>query len=277
MTRASRREGSGHATVRANAIAKLCAALLRRDVSAASEAMGVLDDEHARGMSPCSASRIRDRIDPLLRKQFGSVRSARALAKGEAGDVEVILADGMIERIEIKAQLEKLRVSQLTEADWVRNETDTLRYLVLHDPKVGAALSPRNRSALAADPSDYLGWSLRELWLADVAGLDSIPSKLRYGVRSGGQLAEFMSRKHLLHMCDQRDSIRRLAEIGPIRSALAGKAVVQHELKMNKGSECALQIYVAAAGPVFTYHIYKYDYVLGQGFCGRHKLHGTML
>jgi hypothetical protein len=188
-----------------------------------------------------------------------------------------MLADGQIERIEIKAQLEKLRVSQLTEADWVRNETDMLRYLVVHDPEFRAQLSARNQAALAADPSDYFGWSPRELWLADVAGLDSIPSKERYGVRSGGHLAEFMSRKHLLHMCKQRDSIRRLADIGPIRSALAGKAMVRHELKMNKGSECALQIYVAAAGPVFTYHIYRHDYVPGQGFFGRHKLHGTIL
>jgi hypothetical protein len=214
---------------------------------------------------------------PLISRSFESVHSARALPKGEAGDVEVVLRSGLEERIEIKAQLNKRRVSQLTESDWVRDECDGLRWLLRNEPSFRRRLSARNQDALSSDPDDLQGWNFQHLWLSDVASLTSRPFRSRYSVSTPASLAAFFGRKHLLHLCGERDSIRRMTDIAPLREALGGAKRVSFEIKDNKESECAVRVFVDGKRPVFTYHVYRYDYVPGHGFCGRHKLHGTVL
>jgi hypothetical protein len=277
MPRSSRREGSGFAVARADALARLVAALLAKDRTEERQAMVELDEQQRMGRSPCGGDQLRTRITSLVSRAFGSVRSARALSKGEAGDVEVVLGSGAAERIEIKAQLDKDRVSHLTQSDWIRGECDGLRWLLRNVPAFRRRLSARNQAALGSDPDDLQGWDFRNLWLSDLAALTSQPLRSRFAVRRPSDLGLFLERKHLLHLCGERDSIRRLTDIPPLRAAVDGVQDVQFELKDNKVSECAVQVFVGGSGPVFTYHIYPHDYVAGQGLCGRHKLHGAIL
>ena len=277
MPKPSRREGSGLATARADALARLVASILARDTMAEQQAMAELDVEFRAGTSPCGGIDLRNRVSPLLSKRFGQVHSAMALPKGGAGDVEVDLSSGSTERIEIKAQLDKLRVSQLTEADWVRNECDGLRWLMQNDAAFRRRLGALNQAALTCDPSDLQGWHFSDLWLSDVVGLTSSSLRLKYGLHQPSGLSAALDGKHLLHLCRQRDSLRRLIDIRSLRAASTGRARIDYELKSNKANECAVQVFVNGEGPVFTYHVYRYDYVSGQGFCGRHKLHGTIL
>lgn len=268
--------GAGHASGRANEIAKLAAALLRRDAPAVQSAIAALDGEYELGFSPSDGAEIRARIEPLLKRAFPVVVSARALSTGAAGDLEVMTG---IEthRVEIKAQLDKATVGDLTQADWVRNETDVLRYLLLHDPAFAGRLSPRNRSALVSDHGYFDGWTLADLWLADVAGMTSLYSRVENGVRTPAELRAFLGRKHLLHLCRERDALLPVLAIKKIARAVSNPADVAHALKINKASEVAVQIRVGGDRAVFTYHVYPPGYLAIEGFIGRHKLHGTAL
>lgn len=272
-----RREGSGFSLARADALACLVAALLREGRVAEMDAMMELDEQQRIGRAPCGGTDLRARITPLISQYFGPVQSARALPRGEAGDVEVVLKSGQVERIEVKAQLDKPRVSLLTQADWVRNECDGLRWLLRNEPSFGRRLSASNQAALSSDPDDLQDWSFQDLWLSDVAALTSRALRRRHYVSDPSSLAAFLVRKHLLHMCGERDSIRRMTDIAPLKAALRGTNCVGFKIKDNSASECAVQVFVDGQGPVFTYHVYGYNYVPGAGFCGRHKLHGTVL
>jgi hypothetical protein len=268
--------GAGYAGNRADEIAKLAAAILMRDREAMNAAIGAIDRERHRGRSPCGGLEIQTRIEPLLTKAFTEVVSARALPTGAAGDLAV--ETGVeTHRVEIKAQLEKAEATLLTQADWVRNDTDVLRYLCLHDPSFRGYLSVRNRGHLSSEDNYFEGWTFADLWLADVAGMTSLYSRVEHGVRTPAQLRAFLDRKHLLHLCGERDALLPLLRIVKIDMAVSNPAAVTYALKRNKESELAVQIRVGGGRPVFTYHIYPPGYVRADGLLGRHKLHGTAL
>jgi hypothetical protein len=268
--------GAGFAVKRADEVARLSAGILSDDDFAIRSAISALDEEHERGLIPCGGEVVRKRIEPLLAEAFSAAVSACALARGAAGDLEVSTPDGT-HRVEIKAQLDKAKSAELTQADWVRNETDVLRYLCLHDPDFAARLSARNRGDLASDHGYFDGWSFVDLWLADVAGMTSLYARIENGVRTPTDLRAFLGRKHLLHLCQERDALLPLLSIEKIAIAVANPAAVEYALKVNKASEIAVQIRVGGGKPVFTYHVYPPGYLAIDGFVGRHKLHGTAL
>jgi len=276
MPKADVDHGSGYAGKRANEIAKLAAAILMRDALAMKAAIVAIDREFHRGRSPSGGAEIRARIGPLLSCAFPGAVSARALATGAAGDLEVGTRAEM-HRVEIKAQLDKAALTHLTQADWARDDTDALRYLYLHDSEFSGRLSIRNRGYLMSDDGYFDGWTLVDLWLADVAGMTSLYTRVENGVRTPSELRAFLGRKHLLHLCRERDALLPLLRIEKIAMAVANPAAVAYTLKRNKESEVAVQIRVGGGRPVFTYHIYPPGYVPVDGLIGRHKLHGTAL
>lgn len=277
MPRGDGRHGAGFTTTRANASAALAAAVLRRDVPAAAIATGIIDSEFRAGNSPCSGKTMQVRLSSLLGGAFPGLKDAQPLPSGNAGDVVIRMHDGRSHRLEIKAQLDKDSISQLTQADWVRNQTDALRWLRMNDTEFVRELSASNRGELDADPSDLRGWSFGELWLADLAGLTDTGSRLAHSIRSPRDLAGFLERKHLLHMCKGGDRLFSLASLPIVAEALRSPSAVDHRLKKNSASECAVQIRVGGSEVVFTYHIYPPFYVAGQPFVGRHKLHARAL
>jgi len=279
MPKADAEHGAGFAGERADEIAKLAAGLLRNDAAAIRLAIAGLDAQLRAGNSPCSGENIRKRIEPLLKRAFPKVTAARALPKGEAGDLEVVTGHSAVHahRVEIKAQLEKAAYRDLTQADWIRNDTDALRYLCLMDNAFSKRLSAANRAELVADLDDFKGWSFGQLWLSDVAGLTSHYARVEHSVRTPADLRGFLERKHLLHLCQERDALIPILAIPAIGQAAADATDVEYILKKNAASECAVPILVGGSGPVFTYHIYPKNYKGADGLVGRHKLHGTML
>lgn len=135
MARSGAEHGAGFAGARADEVAKLAAAILCNDAAQVGAAINGIDRQVREGNCPQSGNDIRGRIEPLLKRMFPKVVSARALPKGGAGDVEVVTGNGQGNRyrIEIKAQLDREKAAHLTQADWVRGSTDTLRHLCLVD------------------------------------------------------------------------------------------------------------------------------------------------
>jgi hypothetical protein len=277
MSKRSAVHGAGFAAGRANAIAELSAGILSGRQAQVDAAVRTLDAEQRAGNSPCGGRKLHDRVKPLLLRSFPSARGAEPLPMGAAGDLKVVARDGVEHHVEIKAQLEKPTATDLTQADWVRNQTDALRFLCARDDEFRSSLSVENRVELQSDPDEFDGWSFGVLWLSDVAGLTCGGARLRYGVRKPADIEGFLQRKHLLHMCAASDRLVRLDGLPTIQRALANPGSVRHELKFNSTSECAVPVSVGLGPVVFTYHIYPHGYVAGQPFVGRHKLHGRVL
>lgn len=273
----SKPHGAGFASERADAIAVLAAGILGGRPTEIAEATARIDHERHRGHCPCSGTEVRERIQPLLLGRFPEVADAKALPKGAAGDVLVRTPAGVEHKIEIKAQLEKPLVGHFTQADWVRGSTDALRFLRFNAPEFLGRLSGPNRDELGGDAEDLAGWDFGGLWLADVAGLTNSGLRILHGVRSAAELGGFLQRKHLLHLCGERDLLVALSDLRRLKPAIADPGRVRHELKVNKASECAVQVQVGMGPVVFTYHVYPPGYVPGSGLVGRHKLHAVAL
>lgn len=267
--------GAGFAGARANAIAKLAAAILRGDRSDMSSACREIDVEHRAGNCPIGARAIQTRLERVLRGRFVDVVDAQALGAGGVGDLEV-RTRASHHPIEVKAQLEKPSLDDITQADWVRNETDALRFLAARDRTFRERLSRENASLLESDPGDFDGWTFASLWLADVALLCDSSARAVAGVGSPAQLESFLRRKHILHLSATEERLLPLADLPPVAAALRSLATVSYSLKENSASEVAIPVTVGGGRPVFTYHVYPLGYAGAGAFCGRHKVHGRM-
>lgn len=267
--------GAGFAGARANAIAKLAAAILRGDRAGMSSSCSEIDAEHRAGNCPVGGRAIQTRLERLLRGRFADIVDAQALGAGGVGDLEV-RTKTTHHPIEVKAQLEKPSLDDITQADWVRNETDALRFLAARDRSFRDRLSRENASLLESDPGDFDGWTFASLWLADVALLCDSSARAVAGVGSPTQLASFLRRKHILHLSATQERLLPLADLPPVAAALRSLTDVSYSLKENSASEVAIPVTVGGGRPVFTYHIYPLGYAGAGAFCGRHKVHGRM-
>lgn len=272
MAKADGASGSGFAGPRADAIALLAAGLLTGNTRSIRDASRALDREHGLGNSPLSAAVIHGRLAHLLLPAFRNVRSARPLPSGGAGDLEIITPTEHI-YVEVKAQLEKQVLTDITQADWVRNETDALRYLFVADNNFRRAISPQNQALLDSDPDDLRGWDFASLWLADVALITNASLRGTLQIRTPTDLAAFMARKYLLHMSAHDDQLVRLSELPPVAHAIQSRAAVTYTLNTRNRSEVAIPVTVAGSRTVFTYHVYAPT--SGQAK-GRHKVHAWM-
>jgi len=270
-----RRPGSGLANASAAAIEELLAAALRGDDAEMVVQRELLGFEYANarcGMDP-------DVIVRLVTQAVGQlaldVADALAQPMDGLGDVRASLRDGSSAWFEVKAQTKKERFADLTQADWVRDETDLLRWLRYNDRAFATRLPHWIADRLTVpDPSAYFsGWGRDSLWLADMALVSLRAARLRAGIASPLELRAFLNRKFVVHLTREGIRIVRLSLLGPVAGVLAGHPV---SMQINYANKTAASIVFALLSPGarlsahFTYHL-GYP----SGVVGRHKLHAA--
>lgn len=186
-------------------------------------------------------------------------------------DVRLELVDGSDVLIEVKAQT-TARFGMLGNADWVRDETDVLRFLLVEDEEFRALMPGWMRDALAVpDAGTYFGgWDLASLWVADLALLPNRGRRTVAGVRTPADLGSFLTRKYLLHVTSEGVQVVRLDSIPFVQDALAGEDV--HAL-IRPGGRSSATVWMSTREPpargrfAFAYYV-GYE----SGVIGRHKL-----
>jgi hypothetical protein len=274
---AGRQPGSGLANTSAAAVEDLLAAVLRSDGADIEVQRDRLQHECSIDRCGMDSDVIVDLVIQAADQLDLRVRDAVAQPLDGLGDVRVSLRDGSFTWFEVKAQTKKDRFADLTQADWVRDETDLLRWL-FHDDRRFAERLPRWVADLltVADPRRYFsGWDRDSLWLADMALVASRGARLRAGLDSMAALHEFLDRKFVVHLTREGIRIVRLSLLGPVASVLAGNPV---SMQFNYANQTAVSIALASPGPAdrgavqFTYHL-GYP----SGVIGRHKMHAVSL
>lgn len=272
-----RQPGSGLANASAAAIEQSLAAALRGDDAEMGVQRALLEYECSIdrcGMEPDLVVRLVTQAVAMLDLD---VTDAVAQPLDGLGDVRASLRGGAFSWFEVKAQTKKDRFADLTQADWVRDETDLLRWLFHDDPTFAARLTDWVADLLAvADPRSYFeGWDRDSLWLADIALVPSRATRLRAGIDSPAALRHFLDRKFVMHLTREGVRIVRLSLLGPAAGLLAGRSVA---MSINYANQTAASIAFASPGPAdrgrvqFTYHL---GYT--SGVVGRHKMHAVSL
>lgn len=272
-----RQPGSGHANASAAAVEELLAAALRGDDAEIGVQRGLLQYECSIdrcGMDPDVIVRLVTQAVAMLELD---VTDAVAQPLDGLGDVRASLRSGAFTWFEVKAQTKKDRFAELTQTDWVRNETDLLRWL-FHNDRAFAARLPSwvARLLKVADPHSYFqGWERESLWLADIALVQSRTARLRARIDSPATLRPFLDRKFVMHLTREGVRIVRLSLLGPAAGVLAGQPAA---MRFNYANQTAATIALASPGPAdrgkaqFTYHL-GYP----SGVVGRHKMHAVSL
>jgi hypothetical protein len=273
----ARQAGSGFATSTATAVEELLAASLRSDAAAADRWERVLRQQRQLGNCGMPPHKIRALVESASSALPFRAASARRALPGGPGDVEAVLDDGSSIWFEVKAQTKKAKFADLTQADWVRDATDALRWLAGSDQEIRRRLKSEVVKLLTpADSGYFRGWSFSELWLADVALVTSRPDREAVGITKPELLGHFMSHKYFFHLTQEGARATLLSELPPVRDALAG-SVVTYALKTNRASLVSIPVQVGGqgGGAHFSYHVYP-PAVPGV-LMGRHKLHARSL
>lgn len=250
------------------AFTNLVAHLLCGRGSDARDAHAALKDEVALRDMPDAADHVVAQIDRAIAPIKPQVAAAYALPDGHPGDIELRLHDGCIGWIEVKAPWTKQFVD-LLQTDWVRDATNTLRWLLDNDPRFHALLHPETADALR-ETAVPRGWSFEDCWLADVALLPTTEALADAGVASSAGLYSFLEAKWLVHWaCDGVRSVR-LADI-PAVAAVRQGARATYRVDKTAKTEAAVWVGVDGFGEpargafLFVYYV-GYPKVLG-----RHK------
>lgn len=264
--------GSGRSRGATDAVELLVAAVLNRDSAEAQKCVQKLDVAKRHGASKMTGARIL-RLVSKVEQQIGLVvQSAKANPKEHLGDVKVSLGDGSTVWIEVKGQTKKEKFADITQADYVRDGTDFLRAFAKANSKFDRLISQELRFDLGLDtPLTFTSkWSLPELWLADLALLETEDKKSRAGVRTPRDLAVFLDSKFLLHVSMEGARYLRLSDLRPVTAYRSGQKF-QTSLGSNRSSAALIRVAVGMtpgrSTTDFTYHVgYK-------NAAGRHKLH----
>lgn len=272
-----RQPGSGLANASAAAIEQLLAAALRGDDAEMGVQRALLEYECSIdrcGMEPDLVVRLVTQAVAMLDLD---VTDAVAQPLDGLGDVRASLRGGAFSWFEVKAQTKKDRFADLTQADWVRDETDLLRWLFHDDPTFAAQLTDWVADLLAvADPRSYFeGWDRDSLWLADIALVPSRATRLRAGIDSPAALRHFLDMKFVMHLTREGVRIVRLSLLGPAAGLVAGRSVA---MSINYANQTAASIAFASPGPADRGRV-QFSYHLGypSGVVGRHKMHAVSL
>ncbi len=272
-----RQPGSGLANASAAAIEELLAAALRGDDAEVDVQRGLLRYEYSIdrcGMDPELIARL---VTQAVDQLDLDVTDAVAQPLDGLGDVRASVRGGSFVWFEVKAQTKKDRFADLTQADWVRDETDLLRWVFHKDERFAERLPQWVASVLiVADPPSYFrGWNRDSLWLADMALVPSRTARHRAGIESNAALHEFLKRKFVMHLTREGVRIVRLSLLGPVAGVLAGNPVT---MQMNYANQSAASIAFASPGPVDRGRV-QFSYHLGypSGVFGRHKMHAVSL
>lgn len=272
-----RRPGSGLANASAAAIEELVAAALRRDKHEIAVLQERLEYECSIDRCGMEPARIAHLIQRAVSGLGLDVSDSLAQPLDGLGDVRASLRGGAKVWFEVKAQTKKDRFGDLTQADWVRDETDLLRWMFHSD----AAFAKRLPAWVAAllevrNPTKYFGgWSRDSLWLADMALLVNRDVRERAGIQAPADLHPFLTRKFVLHLTREGIRIIRLDRLQPIAASLSGAPA---SILMNYANKTAASVAFACPGPAsrgavhFTYHLGYPTRVIG-----RHKMHAISL
>ena len=185
------------------------------------------------------------------------------------GDVDATLVDGSSVKFEVKAQVKKPAFADITQSDWIRDQTDLLSRLVATTPSVTAHFSGVGAAELAiinVDPT----WSEPSLHLADLSGITNAGARQQSGVHSPAALSSFIDRKWFLHVTQQGARLCRFSELAPIKYLLGG-GTPNWQPKANLVGRALRSL--GPAGEIwFTYHLYTHATIKG-----RHKMHAAAL
>lgn len=273
----TRRPGSGLSSFTAAAVENLLAATLRDDLEDVSDQMRALQPEYKLGRCGIAPEEIVQLISLAVDELGLDVTHAVAQPLDGLGDVRATLTDGTKLWFEVKAQTKKGRFADLTQADWVRDETDLICWLANEDTSLANQLPQWVRMALEVSQPDtyFAGWSRNSLWLADMALITNRSVRERAGIISEANLQDFLSRKYVLHLTREGVRIIRLDAVAPIAASLTGSSM---DVRLNFDNQTAASIAISCPGPAihgsvhFTYHV-----GYASGVLGRHKMHARSL
>jgi len=273
----TRRPGSGLANVTTRAIEEMWAASLLLDQDEFNRARRELETQRERGRCGVDVQKLVVCIGRAVRSLGLNVLSAIPHFLDGLGDVRCQLRSGEYMWFEIKAQTTKPRFSDITQADWVRDDTDFVKHLAASHKTIHTTLPPWAAEQLhVANPTQYFGsWTSSQLWAADMCLLSSRTKREVAGVQTASDLMSFARRKILVQIAQPGIRLIRFYEIAPIAAALSGAPV---DMKMTKANHSAISIAIASPGRIgrgatnFTYHIAYPSMVLG-----RHKMHAVSL
>lgn len=267
--------GSGRSREATDAVELLLAAVIRGDEAEAAKCVKKLDVAKRHGASKMSGLRVRQLMSRACSELNFEVETATANPKEHLGDIRVVLGDGSKVWLEVKGQTKKQRFTDLTQADYVRDGTDFLRSYAKATPKFDKLLTGKLRQELAMDQKLTFtsDWSLGELWMADLALLETEQKKRRAAVLSPDDLKDFMSNKYLIHLSMEGIRYLRISELRPVIAMQSGEKL---QIELDVASEAKAAAIRLSVGVVprsgttdFTYHVgYK-----NSKAAGRHKLH----
>ncbi len=231
-----------------------------------------LATEVARGRCGVGVDAVSSWIEEIVDHIDLPVRKSETPSPDHLGDIRLTLSDQSHVWIEVKAQTTK-RFSDLTQADWVRDETDTLRWLVKYDHRFRELSSDWVTEQLGIlQPADeyFEGWGFADLWLADLGLLHSRSRRMAAGIRDPADLPDFLSRKFLLHVSNEGARLIRLDRLQCAQDVIAGG---EPFCSLNPGSTSDTKLWLSTEGPPRRGSM-DFIYYTGyqSGVIGRHKL-----
>ena len=266
----ARKAGSGLHKLTASAVEQLVAAVfVGGDRRAALTAIEQQVAKDRCGVDPTVLSQwLRQLADTLGL----DVVEAETPSPDQLGDVRLTLADGTYRWIEVKAQTTK-RFSDLIQADWVRDETDAIRWLMYHNPDFHGLCSAWVRDSLEMyNPTRHFGdWSFEGLWLADLGLLYNSSRRKAAGAVDMTSLIDFLGRKYVLHVTVDGVRCTALANLDCVHDLAAGGTA---KLDIAAGGAANSRVWVSTGAPPKRG---AFDFVYYTGYeslmaLGRHKL-----
>jgi hypothetical protein len=273
----TRRAGSGLANLTTRAIEDMWSGALADDQEFFHDAVSEHRRQELRGRSGIETAELATAIVQAVKSLNLDVASSTPRPLDGLGDVRCLLRSGELIWFELKAQTTKPRFGDITQADWVRDDTDFVRYASLHERVVRSALPPWAIEILNVDqPDEYFsGWDFNGLWAADMCLLSNRTKREVAGVRRPADLVRFAERKVLVQIAQPGIRMVPFASIAPIKAVLDGSAVDRQFVKANQS---AISIQLSSPGRAgrgttnFAYHVAYPSNVLG-----RHKMHAISI
>ena len=263
----TRKSGSGLHRGVSKAIEQLTADLFAGRPTA--ESLNKIHAQQSAGRSGVAPDSVHRWLSEVVDRSALPVVDAELPATDYLGDVQLTLRDGSHVFIEVKAQTTKNFVD-LIQADWIKDVTDTLRWLYAED-ETFRALQPPWLAELLDEraPQRYFGsWTFKELWAADVALLTDRNRRSIAGVEPPQQLWAFLSRKYLLQVSSEGARMVRLDRI-PLISRIIDGHGIRWDIKSLKKST-SVRVSAGSGDRRDLGFVYYVGY--GPEVVGRHKL-----
>ncbi len=260
--------GSGRDGKKGEAVEGLWAATLGGTLTSTLESSLKCRYEETAGGAPFSS--IVSWLEALASRFPFAVTSAARTPLSVNGDVDALLRDGSPLKFEVKAQVKKPGFDDITQSDWIRDQTDLLSLLVQTDIPTARHFADYGGETLA-DIQVAGHWDECSLHLADQAGITDVRARRLMGVDQPSDLPSFIERKWFLHVTQEGARLANLCELAPIQYLLRGNMPNWELFANSKGR--ALRSLAPNGDTWFTYHLYPLD--VPTKLMGRHKMHAA--